>query len=99
MSVWLDKLHEHGDDQIITMVLGNKQDKEEERVISETEGANFAKDNNAAFFEVSAETGYNVADAVNTLVNEIASIIPKPSEISRSTIKNKSEPATSGCSN
>ena len=99
MSIWLDKLKEHGGDQIITMVLGNKQDREEERAISEMEGAAFARDNNAAFFEVSAETGYNVTDAIDTLVNEIASIIPNPSTISKSSIRGKSEVTNKGCNN
>ncbi|CAI2371937.1 unnamed protein product [Moneuplotes crassus] len=87
LDLWLQKLKEHGDDQIITMVLGNKQDIEEERAVSESEGAAFARDNNAAFFEVSAQTGHNVGDAIETLINEIASIIPKPSESYKSSTK------------
>jgi hypothetical protein len=40
--------------------------------VLESDGASFAKENNAAFFEVSAKTGYNVDDAVDTLIHEIS---------------------------
>ena len=60
------------------MVLANKQDNYDDREVSEADGIKFAKKNNSAFFEVSAKTGYNINNAINTLVNEIASVIPKP---------------------
>jgi len=79
MATWFEKLKENGDEQIITMVLANKQDNYDDREVSEADGIKFAKKNNSAFFEVSAKTGYNINNAINTLVNEIASVIPKPS--------------------
>jgi GTPase SAR1 family protein len=64
-------MRELGDDQALTVVVGNKLDKEKDRVILESDGASFARENNAAFFEISAKTGYNVQEVFDTLINRI----------------------------
>mmetsp|Transcript_30049 Transcript_30049/g.26628 ORF Transcript_30049/g.26628 Transcript_30049/m.26628 type:complete len:97 (+) Transcript_30049:352-642(+) len=92
-------MDEYGDEQVISMVLGNKQDQEEERVVAEADGAKFARDNNAAFFEVSAKTGYNVNEAIDTLVNEIFTIIPKPERSSHVSSKATTVETNKGCAN
>lgn len=71
IETWLEKLKELGDNQSLLMVVGNKVDNEAERAITESEGAEFAKSHNAAFFEISAQSGYNVSEMFDTLINEI----------------------------
>jgi len=45
------------------MLIGNKCDRENERVVSFEEGERFARDNNLVFLETSAKTALNVEEA------------------------------------
>jgi Ras-related protein Rab-14 len=45
------------------MLIGNKQDMEEQREVSFDEAARFAKENGLVFVEASAKTGVNVEHA------------------------------------
>lgn len=67
----MQKLREYGDEHVLTIVVGNKLDDEKDRVILESDGANFARENNSAFFEISAKSGFNVQEVFDTLINEI----------------------------
>ena len=50
------------------MVLGNKCDLEESRVVTEQKGRILAAEYGAEFFETSAKSGQNVEEAILTLV-------------------------------
>lgn len=67
----MQKLRDLGDEQALTIIVGNKLDQEKERVILESDGAEYAKENNAAFFEISAQSGFNVQEVFDTLIKEI----------------------------
>ena len=71
LDEWLQKLKSLGDDHVLTMVVGNKLDQEKDRMVSESDGAKYAKKNNAAFLEISAQAGINIQELFNTLFNEI----------------------------
>ena len=62
------KLKEYSDDIIKTIVLGNKTDLVEKRVVEPEEGANFANENNYIFMEASCKDNYNVSDAFTSLI-------------------------------
>ena len=62
------KLKEYSDKIIKIILLGNKTDLEDKRVIFPEEGANFAEENNYIFMETSCKDNYNVADAFTALV-------------------------------
>jgi GTPase SAR1 family protein len=52
----------------LSILVGNKNDLEDMRVISREEAEKFAKDNNCiSYIETSAKSGINVADAFNTI--------------------------------
>ncbi|VUG18079.1 RAS1 [Brettanomyces bruxellensis] len=53
------------------MLVGNKNDLEEERQISKEEGVSLAKKFDAAYIETSAKTGENVTEAFHGLVKVI----------------------------
>ena len=53
---------------IKVILVGNKTDLENDRVISKEEGANFAEENKYYFKETSCETNSNVADAFETII-------------------------------
>ena len=53
------------------IIIGNKIDKEDERIVSTEEGKKFAADNGFLFFETSALTGKGVKEAFDTLIQMV----------------------------
>ena len=72
ISKWITKIRElqHNKDFPIILI-GNKIDLENERVISQEQGKEIAKNNNFPFFETSAKTGEKVNEAFQYLINLI----------------------------
>ncbi|CAD8144847.1 unnamed protein product [Paramecium octaurelia] len=67
---WLDDARENGNKQITFLLVGNKNDLEQERQVSFEEAKQFAQDNEIGFMETSAKTNYNV-DQMFTKLAEI----------------------------
>lgn len=69
---WLSEIHEHTEDDIIVMLIGNKYDlvleNPAQRAVSEEEAINFATVNGLLYNETSAKTGHNVKEAFESLV-------------------------------
>jgi len=63
LSKWLEEAKTHGNPYMTFMLIGNKCDRENERVVSFEEGERFARDNNLVFLETSAKTALNVEEA------------------------------------
>lgn len=61
---WLSSVKEGAGDDIPIMLLGNKTDKEAERQVEKDVGQRLAKDCQMTFYECSARSGHNVADAM-----------------------------------
>ena len=53
-------MDDHSDQKAAVLILGNKVDREDERVIETTSGRELAKKHNVHFAEVSAYTGVGV---------------------------------------
>ena len=72
ISKWITKIRElqHNKDFPIILI-GNKIDLENKRVISQEQGKEIAKNNNFPFFETSAKTGEKVNEAFQYLINLI----------------------------
>jgi Ras-related protein Rab-1A len=67
---WISQIREYTNDVKIILV-GNKIDLPESRVISYEEGSRLAKDYKIKFFECSAKNNIGVADIFSYLVDEI----------------------------
>ena len=69
LDFWIGDLKENADnfDDIFICLIGNKNDKKEEREVSIEEADKYAKEKNLPFFEVSAKTG----EGIQKLFNEI----------------------------
>lgn len=67
LSRWLEEARQHAQDNMVIMLIGNKNDLEHRRTVSKEEGMEFAKNNGLIFMETSAKTAYNVETAfINT---------------------------------
>lgn len=61
---WLAEVKEHGNPDMVIMLIGNKADLgETKRRVSAEEGERLAKQHGLYFIETSAKTAYNVEEA------------------------------------
>ena len=65
---YIKQLNENNKSIIKVMLLGNKTDLEEERVISKEDGTNLAEKYGYIFKETSCVDNYNVSDAFSTII-------------------------------
>ena len=63
---WMKEVKNHANQNFSIIILGNKCDVEDREVTLE-DGENFAKKINSKVYEVSAKTGYNVAEAFDEI--------------------------------
>ncbi|XP_057496864.1 ras-related protein RABC1-like [Actinidia eriantha] len=104
-EVWAKEIDLYATNQdCIKMLVGNKVDKESERVVTKKEGINFARDYGCLFIECSAKTQANVQQCFEELVLKILetpSLLAEGSKgIKKNIFKEKpSQPdaATSSC--
>ena len=71
---WIKSVKDAKGSNFPMILLGNKLDKEDVRVIKEEEGKELADEYNIKFFETSNKTGINIQEAGMALVNEILKI-------------------------
>ncbi len=68
---WIDDVHEQSPKTVLIVLIGNKIDLEERRVISTDEGNDFATQNGLIFMETSAKTGERVDEIFEISAKEI----------------------------
>ena len=71
---WIKSVKDAKGSNFPMILLGNKLDKEDVRVIKEKEGKELADEYKIKFFETSNKTGINIQEAGMALVNEILKI-------------------------
>ena len=64
---WLEVIENNANKNVLKILIGNKNDLEEDRQIKTEEGQSFANRNNMQFIETSAKTNTNVTDAFEAL--------------------------------
>ena len=69
---WIDQCHNNGPSTISLVLVGNKVDLEENRVITYEEGNDLANRFNMQFYETSAYTGYNIDKLFKESLEKIA---------------------------
>lgn len=74
---WLKELRDHADPTIVIMMVGNKSDLEDDRVVLTDDARKFAETNELSFIETSAKDGTNVEDAFKNILFEIYNLVGK----------------------
>ncbi|KAL5992528.1 hypothetical protein ACLOJK_013447 [Asimina triloba] len=76
---WLEELRGHADKNIVIMLIGNKSDLENQRVVSTEDATEFAQKEGLFFLETSALEAINIETAFLTVLTEIFNIVNKKS--------------------
>ena len=68
---WLHDCKELAPRTVILVLIGNKTDLEDQRVVARERGENLAKENNMIFFETSALNGNGIEEAFKKSIEEV----------------------------
>ena len=71
IQTWLKDCQELTPKSVIMVLVGNKIDLEDQRVISKEQGENLAKEKNMMFFETSALNGEGIQIAFQKCIEEV----------------------------
>ena len=71
ISEWIKNIYEKKDEDYPLVLIGNKCDLEDERIISKEEGLEKAEKYKTIYIETSAKEGINVAKAIEELLDKI----------------------------
>ncbi|XP_010990904.1 ras-related protein Rab-26 isoform X1 [Camelus dromedarius] len=71
IQAWLAEIQEYAQHDVVLMLLGNKVDSAQERVVKREDGEKLAKEYGLPFMETSAKTGLNVDLAFTAIAKEL----------------------------
>lgn len=71
VKTWVDSIYEHADPKITKVLVGNKIDLENDRVVKREEAEELAKQHQMRYFETSAKANKNIGDLMQFMMGEI----------------------------
>lgn len=76
---WLNEIKGNSSNDVVTLIIGNKIDLDDKRVVFTEEARSFANSLGINYIETSAKTAVGVEESFNKLVEDIRSkIVPSP---------------------
>jgi len=82
---WLEELRGHADKNIVIILIGNKTDLEDQRVVPTEDAKEFAENEGLFFLETSALESTNVEEAFSTVLTEIFNIVNRKNLVASET--------------
>lgn len=76
IAKWLRNIDEHANEDVEKMILGNKCDMEDKRVIAKEKGESIAREHGIRFLETSAKANINIEQAFLELAEAILNKTP-----------------------
>jgi small GTP-binding protein len=95
VSAWLNDVHALCDPTAVVMLIGNKADLQQNRVVTLAEAEQFAEHHQLTFLETSALTGTNIREAFVKVATQIYRTRPAPAPGVAPTPK--VAPSSNGC--
>jgi len=89
LSKWIEDLSQKGEESVEMVIVGNKSDLVEERVVTEKEARIFADDLSATYMESSSLTKDNIKEVFETIVSSTITSIKDFEARSMSNISRK----------
>ena len=77
---WIKQIKQEVDDKVCIILVGNKIDMEEQRVVTKEQGESMANEYGLTHYECSAKTGENVERSFNELVKKTVENFSKVAE-------------------
>ncbi len=77
ITKWLQNIEMHASADVERLLIGNKSDWEDRRVVPKERGEELAKSQGIAFLETSAKTNHNIDEAFETLARLILKKVPQ----------------------
>ena len=71
---WMDSIFQYKDESFPIVLIGNKSDREDDRVVQTEEGENEAKKYNVKLFETSCKNNINISEPILYLISKVIKI-------------------------
>ena len=96
LDSWLIEIEKNASENVLKILIGNKNDLVDDRVISIEEGQKFANSNNMQFIETSAKMDTNVTEAFETLGKLMIELTSKQNPLTQKKQETKKLSSSSG---
>jgi len=80
IAKWLRNIQEHASEDVVKMLLGNKCDMSDRRIVPKDRGEQIAVTHNIRFLETSAKANINIDNAFYNLAEAILDRMPRRTE-------------------
>ena len=94
---WINIIKEEVSDKVSIILVGNKIDDGDKRVVTTEEGQGIANEFGLSFFETSAKTGENIDRAFNDLITKTVEIFSKYEEKGQKLARKKTKEIMGCC--